>query len=413
MKAMTRLRIVVISSLFPSAAQPAAGLFVRERVFRVGQRVPLVVVSPQPWFPLQGAIRRFRPGYRPVTARQERQDGFDVYFPRFFAVPGVLRRFDGFFMALGCLPLLLRLRRSFSFTLIDAHFGYPSGYAATLLGRWLRVPVTVTLRGTEPGHLRTRALRVRVVAAVARAARVFAVSDSLRKIFVDVGADAAKIGVIGNGVDLTKFRPIPRSEARAELGIPANAKVLVSVGGLVERKGFHRVIDVIPALRQKIPDLRYLIVGGPSPEGDMSAELHDRVRRLGLESCITFMGTFRPEDLHRPLSASDVFVLATGNEGWANVFLEAMACGLPVVTTDVGGNREVVCKDTLGIVVPFGDPLALTQAIETALSKPWDREAIIAYARANAWDTRITALVDELAAIVDETPAAGRATVNA
>ncbi len=407
------LRVVVISSLFPSAAQPTAGLFIRERMFRVGRRVPLVVVSPQPWFPLQGLIRRIRPGYRPDTARRERQDDFDVYFPRFFAVPGVLRRFDGFFIALACLPLLWRLRRSFRFTLIDAHFAYPSGYAATLLGRWFRVPVTITLRGTEPGHLRRRALRTRIIAAMGRAARVFAVSESLRKALVDAGADGSKIVVIGNGVDLTKFRAIPREEARAGLDIAASTKVLISVGGLVERKGFHRVIEVIPDLRSKFPDLRYLIIGGPSPEGDMSIELHDQVRRLGLESCVKFLGTVRAEDLYHPLSAADVFVLATRNEGWANVILEAMACGLPVVTTDVGGNREVVSSDALGTVVPFGDRVALTHAIESSLSKKWDRATITAYARANDWETRIRVLLGELTAIVDRAPVDTRATVDA
>src|SRR6266536_3671801 len=115
-------RVVVISSLFPSAVQPAAGLFIRERMFRVARRVPLVVVSPQPWFPLQGLIRRLRPHYRPITASHEVQDGVEVYFPRFFAIPGILRVLDGFFMALGCLPTLWRLRRTFQFTLIDAHF---------------------------------------------------------------------------------------------------------------------------------------------------------------------------------------------------------------------------------------------------------------------------------------------------
>jgi len=410
---VTRLRIVVISSLFPSAARPAAGLFIRERVFRVGEHIPLVVVSPQPWFPLQGLIRRLRPGYRPVTASHEGQNGFDVYFPRFFAVPGALRRLDGFFMALGCLPLLLRLRRSFPFTLIDAHFAYPDGCAARLLGRWLRVPVTITLRGSEPGHLRTRPLRARILAALADAARVFAVSDSLRKAAVDAGVDSAKIVVIGNGVDLNKFRPVPRGEARARFGLSDEAKVLVSVGGLVERKGFHRIIDVIPTLRQRIPQLRYLIVGGPSPEGDMSKELRDRVHRLGLESCVMFLGTLRPEDLRWPLSAADVFVLATRNEGWANVFLEAMACGLPVVTTDVGGNREVVSSDALGMVVPFGDATALRQAIENALSRNWDRATIIAHAHANTWDAPVKTLVCELEAIGDGASPGARAVINA
>ena len=229
-------RVVVLSSLFPSTAQPTAGLFIRERMFRVARRVPLVVVSPQPWFPFQGLIRRVRPRYRPVTAPHEIQNGIEVYFPRFFAIPGILRGLDGFFMALGCLPTLWRLQRTFRFTLIDAHFAYPNGYAAGLLGSWFCVPVTVTLRGTEPSHLQRRALRGRVVTALRRASRVFAVSDSLRQIAIGLGVPAEKTCVIGNGVDLTKFRLIPRQMARMQLGIPDDAMVLISVGGLVEQR---------------------------------------------------------------------------------------------------------------------------------------------------------------------------------
>jgi glycosyltransferase involved in cell wall biosynthesis len=400
----------VLSSLFPSAAQPTAGLFIRERMFRVARRVPLVVVSPQPWFPFQGIIRLVRPRYRPATASDEVQEHIEVYFPRFIAFPGILRALDGFSMALCCLPTFRRLHRTFRFTLIDAHFAYPSGYAASLLGRWFGVPVTITLRGTEPSHLRRRAIRGSVVRALQRASRVFAVSDSLRQIAVGLGVPAAKTRVVGNGVDLTKFRPIPRQIARSQLGIPGDATVLVSVGGLVERKGFHRVIDTMPDLLERFPKLRYLIVGGPGPEGDISAELHAQIKRLGLERSVILLGTIAPERLNVPLSAADAFVLATRNEGWANVFLEAMACGLPVVTTNVGGNAEIVRDPSLGIVVPFGDPAQLRDAIGRALSSPWDRDAIIAYARANEWEQRIDVLVAEFSAVVHAFDATAGAT---
>jgi glycosyltransferase involved in cell wall biosynthesis len=168
--------------------------------------------------------------------------------------------------------------------------------------------------------------------------------------------------------------------------------VLVSVGGLVERKGFHRVIDVLPDLVQRYTELQFLIVGGPSAEGNNRAELEAQVARLGLERHVTFLGTRKPEELSAVLSAADVFVLATRNEGWANVFLEAMACGLPVVTTDVGGNREVVCRPELGAVVPFGDAGALREALRHALGHVWDGQAIRQYAIDNAWDERVMRL---------------------
>ena len=170
--------------------------------------------------------------------------------------------------------------------------------------------------------------------------------------------------------------------------------MLVSVGGLCERKGFHRVIEVLPALRARHPGLVYLVVGGPSPEGDWTERLRAQAEEAGLESEVRFLGRVAAEELRWPLSAADVFVLSTRNEGWANVFLEAMACGLPVITTDVGGNAEVVTDEAFGTLVPFGDAMALRDALDQALVRPWDRAAIRAWALKNSWDQRVAVLVD-------------------
>lgn len=391
--------IVVLSSLFPSSAQPGAGLFVRERMFRVGRRMPLSVVSPTPWFPFQGLLRRWRPGFRPGAPAYEQQQGVDVWFPLFFSLPGVLKNLDGFFMALGAYPRLRRLRREGRLDLIDSHFGYPDGYAAGLLGRWLGVPVTVTLRGTEDRHARDPVLRPLLRRALERVNRIFTVSDSLRRVALSLDIDPQKARVVGNGVDIERFQAIPRAEARAALGLPQNAPVLVTVGGLVERKGFHRVMQCLPELRKQFPDLQYLVAGGPSPEGDWTERLHALSKKLELTDCVHFLGPVDSKNLHRVLSAADVFVLSTRNEGWANVLLEAMACGLPVVATDVGGNSEVVNAPELGQIVPFDDEPALRSALHDALRKPWDRAALRRYAEANTWDRRIDDLEVEFRAL--------------
>jgi len=384
--------IVVLSSLFPSARQPGAGPFVRERMFRVGACLPLAVVSPTPWFPLQGLIRRWRPHFRPGAPAHELQQGFDVWYPRFLSFPGVFKRLDGIAMAIGAYPRLRALKRKGRLDLIDAHFAYPDGYAAVKLGRWLNVPVTITLRGTETRHALDPVLGPRVKQALMSAARVFSVAESLKRVAVTLGVPAEHIEVVGNGVDSKTFHPVPKAEAREDLKLPEDAPVLISVGGLVERKGFHRVIELMPELRRRWPRLVYLIVGGASAEGNNRAELEAQVGQLGLADCVRFLGRMPADQIKRPLSAADVFVLATRNEGWANVFLEAMACGLPVVTTDVGGNREVVHGEEVGRIVPFGVAADLLAAIDDALGRHWDRAAIRHYAEANSWDDRVTRL---------------------
>jgi glycosyltransferase involved in cell wall biosynthesis len=431
--------------------QPTAGLFIRERMFRVGRQLPLVVISPRPWFPGQGLIRLFRPHYRPLPPRHETQSGFEVHFPRFLAIPGLFRGLDSLFMALGCYFTVRRLMAR-GHNLIDAHFAYPDGHAALKLGRWLGLPVTVTLRGTEVPQSRNPALVPKLREVFRDADRIITVSDSLRRLALSLGLPEERGQVVGNGVDADKFAPVPRAEARARVnqliaaarsdmtknpgqakpgpltlpsptgrgqnppphpsgedwgegggrsgrpsGLPENfhlresesAKVLVTVGGLVERKGFHRVIACLPELLKAHPDLHYLVVGGPCPEA-----LKDQAAALGLGDRVHFLGPIQPDDLKWPLSASDVFVLSTRNEGWANVILEAMACGLPVVATDVGGNREVVCRAELGEIVPFDDQAALTGALNRALDREWNRLRIRAYAEENSWDHRVETLVE-------------------
>ena len=392
--------LVVFSSLFPSAARPGAGIFIRERMFRVARHRTLVVLSPQPWFPGQALIRKWRPGYRPPAPSFEIQQNIRVYRPRFLSAPGLLRRWDGWSMALGSYFVMRRLQREGA-RLIDAHFAYPDGEAATRLGHWLNLPTTITLRGTEVPHSKNPALRPRLTRALQRATRVFSVSHSLRRLAIELGTPEINTEVVGNGVDITCFHPIARDAARRRFEIPLNAKVLISVGGLVERKGMHRVIACLPALIEHHPDLHYLVVGGGSAEGDMRAELDAQVAALGLNERVHFLGSLAPDELKWPLSAADVFVLATRNEGWANVFLEAMACGLPVVSTDVGGNAEVVCRPELGNIVPFGDAQALQQALDAALNKTWDRAAIIEYAHANQWDKRVAQLLRAFDTILD------------
>ena len=394
--------IVVLSSLFPSSVQPGAGLFIRERMFRVARQLPVTVVAPTPWFPLQNLIQHFKPHFRPGAPAHEKQSDIDVWFPRFLSVPGILKKFDGMMMALCALPRLRRLKEAGRLDILDAHFAYPDGYAASLLSRWLQVPYTITLRGTETRHVADPRFADLLLQAVNQAARVFSVSESLRQLLITHGASPQQIEVVGNGVDTTRFVPQDRAASRNALGISATACVLVSVGGLVPRKGFHRVIEVLPQIRQACPELIFLVVGGASAEGNNRPELERQAHTLGLQDCVRFLGSRRPDELSAILSASDVFVLASSNEGWANVFLEAMACGLPVVTTDVGGNKEVVSDDSLGTVVPFGDSEALRQAIAISLQRSWDKQRIRRYAEQNAWDERVEQLKGHFMRIASE-----------
>jgi glycosyltransferase involved in cell wall biosynthesis len=396
-------RILVYCSLFPSAAAPAAGTFIRERAFRIGKRFPILVVSPQPWSPVDGLLRIARRTFRPPATEFEIMDGVAIFRPRYLSFPGALKSLDGWLMARGSMKIMRRLQREFRPDVIDAHFIFPDGYAASLLGRALGLPITITLRGSKDQKLLGTAREPLLRRAVDSAARLFAVSDSLKRdVGLKLGQAPDRIVLVGNGVDSEKFRPVDRVEARQRLGIAPNARVIIGVGGLVEGKGFQRVIPLIKRLRQSFPNLVYLIVGGGASQGDMRPSLEALARKEGVADAVRFCGRQLHDELLWYYGAADVFVLATAYEGWANVLLEAMACGLPVVTTRVGGNEEVVSSAALGELVEYWDAEAFAAAIERALLRDWDRETIIAYARSNSWDRRIDLLEREFRSLLAE-----------
>jgi teichuronic acid biosynthesis glycosyltransferase TuaC len=392
---------IVFSSLFPNKSAPHAGAFIRERLFRVAKQMPITVVAPQPWFPLDFLIRKFRSSYRPSAEKFEVMDGVDVYRPTFFCVPSLFKKLDGYFMARGARKVISDLCLNKNIQLMDAHFLFPDGYAASILAREKRLPLTVTIRGSKDEWLIGTSREPYLKETLDYASKVISVSAALQsEVAAKLGTPKSKCTVIGNGVDLGKFEEVDKVEARKKLGIPPRARVLVSVGGLVERKGFHRIIPLLPRIRAQFPDLVFLIVGGGTTQADMSAQLTELAKIHGVSDIVRLCGSQPPPELKWYYGAADVFTLATSHEGWANVFLEAMACGLPVVTTAVGGNAEVVLNRDLGVLVPYFDDTAFCDELISALRTEWNREKIVEYAKSNTWDDRVRAVVEVFSDII-------------
>ena len=377
------MKVLVFTTVFPNNKHLNLGVFVRERMSRVAKHCEIKVIAPVPYFPFAGL---FKKKYRQRIPQIEYQQGFEVFHPKFFLIPGIMKFLDGFFLYLSTKRFVKKIQKTFDFDLIDAHFAYPDGFAAVLLGKRFNRPVTITLRGTLNRLINYKGRREAIRFALKNANRVFSVSAYLVKLAKGLGIDESKFIVIPNGVDTSKFQVLNKSECRKRLGIPQDKKVIISVGALVERKGHHRIIETLPELINKYPNLLYIVVGGGSVEGDMSISLNEQVRELSLIKHVRFAGEIQHNKINEFLCASDTFALATRFEGWANVFFEAMACGLPVVTTDICGNAEVVKNGENGLLVPFGDREALANAIDKALTTTWNKETIINYAKSRTWD---------------------------
>jgi glycosyltransferase involved in cell wall biosynthesis len=388
------MKVLVISSTFPSAQQPTRGVFVRERIRRLARRAEVVVVAPIPWFPGNRWVRRDRAS----VPWMETQDGLTVYHPRFLSLPRYGKFLDGALYGLSLLPFVARLRRRFPFELIDAHFAYPDGMAAALLARVFGCPLLVTLRGSIVRLSTYRLHRPQLRWVLRRATRVLAVSDSLRRVAEGLGAGAGRVRVIPNGVDTERFRIGDRAEARRRLGLPADGPLLLTVAGVYPGKGQHTVVDALPDLLARHEHLTYAMVGATRPGDSYRWQLEQTVARLGLGDRVRFVGPVAHEALPPWFNAADLMVLPTESEGWPNVLLESLACGVPVVATRVGGVPEIVVDGEHGLLVPHGDQAALTHALLAALDASWDRAALARRAARFDWEDSVEQVLEEMTA---------------
>jgi glycosyltransferase involved in cell wall biosynthesis len=272
--------------------------------------------------------------------------------------------------------------------------------AGAILGRVFRCPVVITLRGSIVRLARYPLHRPQLRFALRTAARVLSVSEALKHVAVDLGIAPERIRVIPNGVDTGRFRPLDKRDAQVALGLPVGRTTLLSVGALTEGKGHHRVVGVLPTLLRDHPDLLYVIVGGARAGDGFRRMLERRIDNAGVRHHVLITGARPHEEIPQWLAAADLFCLATRSEGWANVLLEALACGRPVVTTSVGGNPEIVTSDALGLLVPPTDDASLARAIHEALRRRWDPEPMVAHARAHSWETAADRVAAELRCLV-------------
>jgi glycosyltransferase involved in cell wall biosynthesis len=367
------VKVLVFTTIFPSAAQPVHGLFVAERTRHASRLAAIRVISPIAWF---------RGPKRPLGDLEP----LHVEHPTWFYLPGLFKCLDGILLFLSALPSVARLRRSFDFEVIDAHFGFPDGVAAVLLGAWFRRPVVVTLRGSELVKARYKLRRRALAWALRRADRIIAVSPELAALAIALGAAPGHVSVIGNGVDAQRFQPMDRAEARRRLGLPESAPLVVSVGHLARVKGFDVVIRAVPGIAAVHPSVRFVIVGGPAASsGRYPAELADEIARLGIANHVTITGAVPPEQVALWLNAADMFVLASEREGSPNALREALACGCPVVACNAGDALQILGPHAGIIVADRTSAAEWRDAVLAALGRPWDRATIRADAERHTW----------------------------
>jgi teichuronic acid biosynthesis glycosyltransferase TuaC len=375
------MKILTFTTLFPNRRLPDFGVFIFQRTSHLACRAGnlVKVVAPIPYFPSWIPSNRW--GLYGQLPREETFANLDVYHPRYPHLPSVLMPLHGVLMFLGSFLLARRLHRKFHFDCIDAHYVYPDGFAAVLLGKLLRLPVVVSARGTDinvfPSFLTIRPM---IVWSLRNAAGIVAVSSALKSAIVNLGVPVEKISVIPNGIDLKRFYPVPQPEARLALNLPADVKIAISVGALREVKNHKLLISAFAKALESQPKLRLFIVG----EGPLRPALENLIRELNLQERVSLVGARPNDELALWFSAADVSCLVSSREGWPNVLMESIACGTPVIATRVGGVPEIIRSPQLGVLTDE-DPDSVAAALNSALTQQWDRSALARHARTREW----------------------------
>ncbi len=379
------LRTLLFSTLYPSSVRATHGIFVETRLrelLKSGQ-IETKVIAPVPWFP--STHTRF--GIWAEMARtphHEQHHGIEVWHPRYLLPPKVGMTIAPLTLALGARRAVARLRDSgWDFDLIDAHYYYPDGVAAALLARWFNKPLTITARGTDltliPQHILPRRW---IQWAEQQATGSIGVCADLMDNLRALGGAPEKMHVMRNGVDLVRFQPQSPQQARSTLKLTGET-ILLSVGHLIERKGHHFAIDALVDL----PQATLYIVGA----GAAHAFLQQRAQQRGVTDRVHLVGAVDNQQLAHWYSAADVLILASSREGWANVLLESMACGTPVVATAINGTPEVVQSEVAGRLIEQRNGAAIATAVKELLANPPDRAQVRRYAEGFSWDDTSTA----------------------
>lgn len=315
--------------------------------------------------------------------KYEVMDGIEVFHPRYPLIPKLSMPVHGLSLFLSSLKLLKKINQTFPFDLIDGHYIYPDGFAAVLLGKTLKKPVVLSARGSDINQfIRFKSIKPMLRYALNRADHVISVCHALKQEMVTLGINDDKISIIPNGVDTEQFYPLDKKEARKKLSLPHKKRIILSVGSLIPRKGFHVILDAFPKLLQEDNNIHFYIIG----EGPFRSSLERQIESLNLTRHVSLVGERPNSELKIWYSAADVFCLASSREGWANVIMESLACGTPVVATNVWGAPEILTSSDIGMLVDR-TPGSLYSVLKTALETTWNRKRIRGHVKDCNWLT--------------------------
>lgn len=357
------MRVMEVCQEFPNGYYPQLGTFIKQSIDSISsQNVDITVISPKPFvlpfsaFPYHNFSR---------LPRIEHTERYDIHYPRYiYAVP------KKYFYPITGISYAHFISRYATENirpkpdLIHAHFSYPDGFAMIGLAKKWDVPLVISALGTierKVAYEKSQTSK-QIIKAMNFADRILSVSEDLRLHIINLGINENKVIVVPNGVDLEKFKPLGKENVRNLLNLPVNKNIVLFVGALRTIKGVDFLIEAAKNFVNTNTEL-YLV----GRDDGLRKKLLKMAQELRITDFVKFVGPINHDDIPLWISASDILVLPSLSEGRPNVVLEALACEVPVVATDVGGIPELMIDGETGYLVPAKDSRELSKKVNKLL----------------------------------------------
>jgi teichuronic acid biosynthesis glycosyltransferase TuaC len=349
------MRVLAITSCHPNPQGPRHCVYHQHKMRALSRMHDLRLIVPVAW------RKRFG---TPANAASDVPA--NVSFPTYWYTPRILEQFYGRFYLASIKSTVRRALQNFQPDLVFACWAHPDGWAAGQIAKRLGVPVVIKVIGSDVLVLSRRRKRRGILAKTLQSAdAVIAVNRDLANHVNQLGVNPRNIHVVPEGIDTEVFRPGDRSAARASLGIPDGAKMVLFVGSLLMSKGAGVLIEACAKLAAKVSEFRCYLVGS----GGDAAALHRMVHAQKLGGRVCFAGSCTQGKLVQWYHACDVVALPSFSEGIPNVLRESLQCGRPFVATHVGGIPEISDPAYSRLVAP-GNVGELAAGLESMLLSP-------------------------------------------
>ncbi|MGZ4987288.1 MAG: glycosyltransferase [Limisphaerales bacterium] len=382
-----KLKVLFVSNLFPDAANPNRGSDNAVLLRLLARDCDIRVIAPRPTLPFKSGARQ------PVACADDKQ--FAPVYPTVRYLPKIGGPFNHLLMAHRMRNEIARVRQSFPFDIVVCSWIYPDACAVAKLALEQNFKFVAIAQGSDIHqylHMPTR--RSIIQKYLPRAESIITRSAQLASMLVDAGLDNQKLNVIYNGVDFRVFHPSDQTAVRRDLKLNESATILLFVGNFLPIKNPQLLIAAHAELCRLHPNRTYnLVLLGSGP---LETEMRRQADALGLGLQVVMPGRKSPADVARYMQAADLLCMSSHNEGLPNVILEAFACGLRVVSTNVGGISEVVNERAFGALANDPTPKNYAATIAKVLDEPVNEDKIISHASQFSWDKATTAYMELL-----------------